>query len=68
MKLAITKNGQVVTAAENAPLEAQCPLCNHPVVLRKRRLMNGRGFVYYWRHKPGGNLNCAARSSYRGFG
>ena len=68
MKFATSENGNQITADENAPLEAQCPLCNHPVALRKRRLMNGRGLVYYWRHKSGGNLDCAARSSYRGFG
>lgn len=68
MKLAVSENGDQITAAEDAPLEALCPICNHPVRLRHRSLMNGRGLVYYWRHKRGGKLDCAARSRYRGFG
>lgn len=64
MKLAVTENGDQIAAAENAPLEALCPICKHQVSLRKRRLMNGRGFVYFWRHKPGGSLNCKARTSF----
>lgn len=64
MKVAVTDNGKKITASEEAPPEALCPLCGHPVTLRKRRLMNDRGFVYYWRHKSGGSLSCKERSSF----
>ncbi len=64
MKVALLDNGKKITAADGAPPEALCPQCGHPVTLRKRRLMNDRGFVYYWRHKSGGKLTCKERSSF----
>jgi len=40
MKNAVLENGTQIAAQEEAPTEALCPLCGHPVSLRKRRLMN----------------------------
>ena len=40
MKNAVLENGTQIAAQEEAPTEAWCPLCYHPVSLRKRRLMN----------------------------
>ncbi|MFN2245550.1 MAG: hypothetical protein ACK2U0_16480 [Candidatus Promineifilaceae bacterium] len=68
MKNAVLENGTQIAAQEEAPTEALCPLCGHPVSLRKRRLMNNHGIVYYWRHKSGGRLDCAGRWGYRSHG
>lgn len=64
MKVAVTDRGRKIEAAEDAPPMARCPRCGHSVTLRKRRLMNERGFVYYWRHNDGGRLTCENRASY----
>jgi hypothetical protein len=62
MKIASTSDGKEIAASNEAPKEALCPICKHSVTLRKRRLMNNQGFVYFWRHVSGGPLSCSARS------
>jgi hypothetical protein len=62
MKMAKTSEGKEILASADAPKEALCPLCGHKVILRKRRLMNKGGTIYFWRHAPGGDLSCRARS------
>jgi hypothetical protein len=66
MKQALNDKGEKITAAQDAPAEARCPRCGQVVLLRRRRLMNDRGVVYYWRHKNGGKLPCEERS--KGYG
>jgi DNA-directed RNA polymerase subunit RPC12/RpoP len=63
MEIAITREGKEILASVDSPKEALCPLCGHKVVLRKRRLMNKGGTIYFWRHVDGGSLSCRARSS-----
>jgi len=64
MKKARTVEGQELEASAEAPKEAKCPVCGYPVTLHKRRLMSNQGYVYYWRHKAGGDLSCTARSGF----
>ena len=66
MKIAAREDGTKIEASAEAPPAARCPRCGYEVVLRKRTLMNDRGYVYYWRHKNGGNLSCGMRSNYLG--
>jgi hypothetical protein len=62
MKTALLSGGKEMPASAEAPKHALCPVCGYKVTLRKRRLMNDRGYVYYWRHAVGGDLSCRARS------
>lgn len=66
VKAAKLENGAKIEASEEAPQVALCPQCGYEMVLRRRTLMNDRGYVYYWRHKNGGNLTCGKRSNYLG--
>ena len=62
MKVAVSAKGKEIVATSEAPEQALCPICRHTVGLRKRRLMNGDGYVFYWRQMHGGKLSCRARS------
>jgi hypothetical protein len=63
MKFAQLADGQPVEAAPDAPSKAKCPQCGGVVVLRHRRLMNGRDVSYFWRHLDNKNRRCPARLS-----
>jgi hypothetical protein len=62
MKTAQTVDGLPLTADETSPEQALCPHCSGIVHLRRRKLMNGRGYAYYWRHQANQNRNCPGRS------
>lgn len=62
MKTAQTKDGIPIPANEDAPSEATCPYCGGIVILRRRKLMNSRGYSYYWRHLDNKNRSCPGRS------
>jgi len=62
MKTAHTPQGKPVVADEKAPAEAVCPFCGGVVTLRRRKLMNDGGYVFYWRHIANQNRKCPGRS------
>jgi hypothetical protein len=62
MKIALTPDGDQIEAAPDAPAQAICPHCGGTVLLRGRRLMGTSAKSYYWRHAPGTDPNCPARS------
>jgi hypothetical protein len=62
VKTAQTANGKKVEAKEGAPKSAVCSFCGGPVCLRRRKLMNEDGVAYFWRHEPGADPTCPARS------
>ncbi|MFN2161052.1 MAG: hypothetical protein ACK2UN_03165 [Candidatus Promineifilaceae bacterium] len=62
MKTAQAQDGTEVIASNEAPIEAICPYCKGIVILRKRKLMNNGGYVYFWRHRDNKNRNCPGRS------
>lgn len=63
MKTAEDGNGHELAAGEDSPPEAICPACGRTVTLRKRRLMNNRGYTYYWRHRAGSH-GCPKRGGF----
>jgi hypothetical protein len=62
MKTAKSTDGIEIIASNKAPQEAICPYCEGIVTLRKRKLMNNGGYVYYWRHRDNQNRSCHGRS------
>ncbi|MCP5095934.1 MAG: hypothetical protein GY943_10310 [Chloroflexi bacterium] len=62
MKQAITVDGRLLIASDDAPSEAVCPHCGGTVRLRRRRRMNNEGTSYFWRHLSNTNQDCRARS------
>jgi hypothetical protein len=64
MKYAVDAAGSPVRAEASAPLQALCPYCGGPMILRCRRQSSRPGDVtYFWRHKDNINLDCQARFS-----
>lgn len=61
MQIAYNLDGKPTEAAQYAPSEAHCPHCGSVVTLRRRRLMVGRGVVYYWLHRANENRRCLGR-------
>ena len=61
MKLANSKDGREIEAAENAPSEAICLYCGGIVVLRGRKVMGSKMKSYYWRHLDNQNRTCPGR-------
>jgi hypothetical protein len=61
MKLANSREGREIEAAEDAPNEAICRYCGGEVVLRGRRLMGSKLKSYYWRHLDNQNRSCPGR-------
>lgn len=62
MKIAQLADGKPAPADDSAPPEAVCPHCGGIVYLRKRKLMNSKGYAYYWRHAANQNRDCPGRS------
>jgi hypothetical protein len=64
MKVAVDETGLPVRAEAGAPVQALCPLCGGPMILRRRQRSSGPGDVtYFWRHQDNTNLHCHARFS-----
>jgi len=52
--------GQLVSAAPDAPKEAACPACGGAVTKRKRHATDGQ-VTYFYRHKRGVGEECPLR-------
>ena len=65
MKTAVLPDGKSINASAKAPSAARCQFCGGPVLLRRRKLMNNGGYVFFWRHSDNQNLNCPGRSRRR---
>lgn len=63
MQVAYSYDGKPIEATQYAPAEARCPSCGGVVILRRRRLMAGRGAVHYWLHRANESRRCPARFS-----
>jgi len=62
MKIALNAEGKQIQASAEAPAEGICPYCGGVVLLRGRRVIGSDEKSYYWRHAPGGDPNCPART------
>ena len=61
MKTAQLPDGERIEAGDEAPPQAICPFCGGTVTLRRRKLMNNQGFIFFWRHLDNENPQCQAR-------
>jgi len=62
MKDAQTVEGKRVTATDQAPPKAICPICGGELTLRSRSTMNNGKRSYFWRHRSNLNRHCSARN------